>query len=836
MSTREKRRNPNPVSSPCKPKKGKAANDDEDTTEADDVFSTQHLELQRLLSAMERDENPAKSPWQSIGMRAERAQTLWKNIAPRVNGKEHSKMEARVQRLCQRALEISNERAKDTPENPVQKIFLNGNSTANATKKLTSSRKQEPGVEQPIYEQETDTKRKGIVNKPKNDKGNVAVPPPSVQDLQKTQRDQMESAISQMAAQMKNETSRIHSTLQQQTVGVLAEMEDAAADNVQQVTEVAKAVKGHVAKNWTRSIGTWTMLFAIAGAFVFCLVAIQVAPKRKGACLFFCKAEHEQFCRTLPDGTKECIKDPSVAENGKETTDHECQLDMNGECLPTPDDIMKEYLETVYASERTDANMQENDYQPAKDMDVLDEIKFPVGGLAEELVMQEYMESVETTENTRKQAGEAVVLSQTDDDDVDTAESPMLNGQPFSPSDVREAASKGDAVLVEKYLQIMPEYIDMVDDNQWTCLHYAVRSEHDELVRMLLAFGADATLTTSEGKTALDNAIMQYGLNHPITCRLKGQVHEGKPFSSSDFRTAAELGYLDLVNDYLRVKPDIVNEADGNRWTALHLAARGGRTEIVRRLVNMGADIRLKTNAAKDSLEIALERLEQNHPVVEILKNAAASYSESENAVNGGYMDERMEGEGAVVSMFQAAAFGDVERLKRSLQKLPHMKDSVDDNGWTSLHIAASNGRVEAAVALLEAGCDPWIENRDGETAFDVALDEYGEKHRVSLVLNEAQNLDMRDMHAFLEAVDRGDAETVRSYATAKSYFRRHKIAADALRRAVNHNQVEVIRVLLEAEWEPSEKRHDGRSVYDLALELYEEGHAILELLEQHGV
>ena len=46
---------------------------------------------------------------------------------------------------------------------------------------------------------------------------------------------------------------------------------------------------------------------------------------------------------------------------------------------------------------------------------------------------------------------------------------------------------------------------------------------------------------------------------------------------------------------------------------------------------------------------------------------------------------------------------------------------AVSDDGWTALHYAAYNGKIQVVEALLNAGADKAVKNNDGETALDYA-------------------------------------------------------------------------------------------------------------------
>ena len=47
--------------------------------------------------------------------------------------------------------------------------------------------------------------------------------------------------------------------------------------------------------------------------------------------------------------------------------------------------------------------------------------------------------------------------------------------------------------------------------------------------------------------------------------------------------------------------------------------------------------------------------------------------------------------------------------------------DAVTYDGWTALHWAASNGKIQVVEALLNAGADKAVKDKYGETALDNA-------------------------------------------------------------------------------------------------------------------
>jgi ankyrin repeat protein len=156
----------------------------------------------------------------------------------------------------------------------------------------------------------------------------------------------------------------------------------------------------------------------------------------------------------------------------------------------------------------------------------------------------------------------------------------------------------------------------------------------------------------------------------------------------------------------------LVRDGQG-RWTPLHLAVAEGQADVVRVLVEAGADLTARTEFNRTPLHVALEF----HPeLVPLLREL-----------------------GAVVDAPSAAYLGDVDALSRHLDDGadPHDRSSgVDLLAWAAfggaaptaqlllergadantgaLHFAAGGARLELVRLLLQAGAD--VDRRDPET------------------------------------------------------------------------------------------------------------------------
>jgi hypothetical protein len=89
--------------------------------------------------------------------------------------------------------------------------------------------------------------------------------------------------------------------------------------------------------------------------------------------------------------------------------------------------------------------------------------------------------------------------------------------------------------------------------------------------------------------------------------------------------TAAQRGDLEGLQSEVGRKKDSVNAKDKNGWTPLHEGARGGHLEVVKYLIDSGADINATTSSeGGTALWWAKKQLKADHPVIELLESLGA--------------------------------------------------------------------------------------------------------------------------------------------------------------------------------------------------------------------
>jgi len=118
------------------------------------------------------------------------------------------------------------------------------------------------------------------------------------------------------------------------------------------------------------------------------------------------------------------------------------------------------------------------------------------------------------------------------------------------------------------------------------------------------------------GALALRTSWLRHGFLSPASRRTE----------ASGLRTAAYMGHTDVVKYLINKGADVhatCRRFDDRAFTPLHLAAWSGRADVVRTLLTEGADANLKTKKGRTALYFAQER--DHTDVVNLLRTHAAT-------------------------------------------------------------------------------------------------------------------------------------------------------------------------------------------------------------------
>ena len=230
-----------------------------------------------------------------------------------------------------------------------------------------------------------------------------------------------------------------------------------------------------------------------------------------------------------------------------------------------------------------------------------------------------------------------------------------------------------------------------------TALHWAVRADDVELVRMLLTAGADVSAATREGITPLALAAINGSVGMTETLLKAGaKPNVALPEGETIVMTAARTGQPEVIKLLLKAGADLNARENWFGETALMWAAAENHADAVRVLVEAGADL----NARSRLLDVPRRRNGQS-----ILPL------------------------GSWTPVMYAARQGAHDSLRALIDAGADL-NLVDPDGATALVIAIINANYDEAALLVEKGADPNIGDKDAKMA---ALYAAVDMHRLAI-------------------------------------------------------------------------------------------------------
>ncbi len=151
------------------------------------------------------------------------------------------------------------------------------------------------------------------------------------------------------------------------------------------------------------------------------------------------------------------------------------------------------------------------------------------------------------------------------------------------------AANLGD---IEKVKELIAKgyNVNTRDDVNWTPLHRAIFSGHKEIAKLLIANGADVNAKNNIGVVPIMLAVIR-DYNDIVELLIKNGVEE-------TIYVASARGDVDSVKALLRKDPNLISAFSSNDgWGALHWAAYMGRLDVIKLLLENGADVNIRNGA-----------------------------------------------------------------------------------------------------------------------------------------------------------------------------------------------------------------------------------------------
>ena len=265
-----------------------------------------------------------------------------------------------------------------------------------------------------------------------------------------------------------------------------------------------------------------------------------------------------------------------------------------------------------------------------------------------------------------------------------------------------EAAKRSGEEEVVKALLRSKADVNARNKYGWTAWMLAVKNGHTELLSILRQAGAvergakeaELIARASTGDLGSVQSLIQAGAD----------VNIREDSGSTALIEATRWGHAEVVKALAKAGADLNADnygstSPGGSGTALMVAANMGYVDLVRLLIELGADINARED--RDGLTALIWAIYGNSPeVLRVLIQAGAEYGEHE---------------------LECAAQRNHADMARMLL---HSKAEVGKKGAGALQIAASRGEGEIVKLLIQAGADVNAKDTGGMTALLMASGE----------------------------------------------------------------------------------------------------------------
>jgi ankyrin repeat protein len=291
-------------------------------------------------------------------------------------------------------------------------------------------------------------------------------------------------------------------------------------------------------------------------------------------------------------------------------------------------------------------------------------------------------------------------------------------------------------------------------------LYYAVIwGFHSLAQRLLDAHPRDVNAGGGDHETLLHAAVHKEYLDLVVLLLERGADMESRDrHDQTALYVASSRGYAEVVRSLIDHGANLNVECGDQygwrvKWTPIHVASNNGRLEVARLLLGRGAGVNYKDKRGKSALHIASRHASNN--LVRLLLDHGANADGLDNVGKTALHDASSDGRITIVKslleyganvdaqcksgwtpLHYAAIEGHVEVIQLLLD---HDADvnALQKRRWTALHQASLLGHVQVVEMLLKRGADPHARTREGETPFQWASSSMPKRTQVMRLLAE---------------------------------------------------------------------------------------------------
>ncbi len=276
---------------------------------------------------------------------------------------------------------------------------------------------------------------------------------------------------------------------------------------------------------------------------------------------------------------------------------------------------------------------------------------------------------------------------------------------------VADAAKAGDLAAVKRLLHDGGDVNAALGDGT-TALHHAATRGDAEMVSVLLYAGANVRATTRLGGYTPLHLASQRGHEAVIERLIKGGANPNLATATgaTPLMLAAASGHVAAVKQLAAQQADLNARERANDQTALMFAAAFDRPEVVKLLIEVGADVQLTSKvldvsvleSPEDALQEEIRKATQRRPAA-----APDAGKEVAGVTRPFKYNELIGKQGGFGAVHYAARQGSTASVMALLDGGVEVNVRAASDRTTPLLMAVLNGHYDLAMALLDRGADP---------------------------------------------------------------------------------------------------------------------------------
>lgn len=359
------------------------------------------------------------------------------------------------------------------------------------------------------------------------------------------------------------------------------------------------------------------------------------------------------------------------------------------------------------------------------------------------------------------------------------------------------ACSAGYYELAQVLLAMRANVEDRGIKGDCTPLMEAASGGYVDIVRLLIAHGADVNAQSSAGNTPLHYAACggHETVVH-VLLEAAANVEEHNENGHTPLMEAASAGHVGVASTLLEKGAGINTHSNEFKESALTLACYKGHLDMVKFLLEAGADHEHKTDEMHTAL---MEACMDGHvDVARLLLNSGAQVNMPIDSFES--------------PLTLAACGGHVELANLLIERGANLEE-VNDEGYTPLMEAAREGHEDMVALLLAHGADINGQTEETqETALTLACCG-GFQEVADFLIKAGGDLELGCTTPLIEAAQEGHLELVKYMIKAEANVNAQTQTGDtALTYACENGHTDVAEVLLDAGAELEHESEGGRT------------------------